>query len=294
MKHRILISESKLVEMIKLIVENEIDISEFEDSDFLDAFIVVFKKWVHSKIGDKMNDYPMSFLVKKYVIEFFKTFDQSYKRESWRGEVDVRDFINFGKFIVKRQLHRVPSLKKNLKFTEKFKKQIDYLLSKLGIPDYWTLELIETSPYKIQPQIHVDFEKMIRSNHNTEISPNSVIAKFKTALQDYMGVKFGNPLHGELQFDYADVKMSSPDKWILSVFNKEIKKSIKQNCDKGGNIHSIKLKVENSFRVSIGITYKSSVRYGSSSGMIKASTRTCVKEYVQDVLGYKNISIENI
>lgn len=290
MKQTILISESKLVEMIKLIVENEIDLSEFEDSDFIDVFIIVFKKWIHSKIGDEINNYPISFLLKKYSSDFFKTFDQSYERKNWEGDISTRDFIRYGREIVKRKLYKLPTLKKGVKFTEKFAKQLDYLLSRLKVPSFYTIKLVEQSPYKIEPTVDINFEEMIKYDRKVEEinSPSVVINKLKRSLIDYMGVKFGSPAHGQLQFNYPTVNMSSSDLWVESVFNKQIKKQIKENCNKEGYIHSLKFKVKD-FSAEIVITYKSKTPSFSS----KTQTRNCIEEYVQNVLGYKNISVSN-
>jgi len=80
MKKAILLKESELINMIKTIAEQvEVDLDQYDDSDFIDVFVFVFRNWINNKLGDEAKKYPFSFLVKKYGQRFLEdTFADKY------------------------------------------------------------------------------------------------------------------------------------------------------------------------------------------------------------------------
>ena len=281
MKQRILITESKLIEMISLIIENEIDISDFEDSDFIDAFMIYFKKWVRNKIGDDVETYPISYLIKKYSKEFFT----EVVGRPHGYHIGVYDFIKVGQKIVQSQLHTIPSLRKDIKFTEKFGKKLEYLVSKSNIPDYMTLTIEEPSPYTIVPRVVIDYDKLIRYE-GENVDAFQIVNRIKKYIQQYIGIKEGNPAHGELRFKPPIVSSTTNfEMFSKSIFNTGIKKNIKTNCDTDKLIRAFQISL-NGNRIEMVIKFKS-----EAVSTQKRLIKSCVSDYLKNVLGYKNISV---
>ena len=58
------------IKRIANIVKEQIDVSEYEDSDFIEVFVKYFRPWIKKFHGDEVGEYPMSHLVAKYLKDF--------------------------------------------------------------------------------------------------------------------------------------------------------------------------------------------------------------------------------
>ena len=115
---------------------------------------------------------------------------------------------------------------------------------------------------------------------------NSIHSRFKSLLENYLGVEFGNPVHGKINLNF-NIKIENEDEWVKNVLNKEIKKHIKQMPD-GNYVHSIRFEPKTD-KAYMRIVYKED----SSRRMRRYEFRNKVIEYLKG-LGYTKIDVDNV
>jgi hypothetical protein len=59
------------------IIFESIDVTQYNDEDFVEVFVMEFRPWIRKNHGDEVGEYPMSLLVKKYINEFANEFGLS-------------------------------------------------------------------------------------------------------------------------------------------------------------------------------------------------------------------------
>ena len=52
------------------IIFESIDVTQYNDEDFIEVFVMEFRPWIRKNHGDEVGEYPMSLLVKKYLDDF--------------------------------------------------------------------------------------------------------------------------------------------------------------------------------------------------------------------------------
>jgi hypothetical protein len=239
MKKVITLTESELVNLIGRIVE-DIDISNYEESDFYDAFISHFKPWVIKTHGEEVLKYPLSYLSGKYSKEFTKSIGMNTDEEN--GQKTIR---NIGRYILSKELHRYSSPVKTTKFTEKYKKPLEALIKSLDLPKYISIKLYEEDNYKVFVQFYIDFPKLMNSDATNRKPIKDYFQKLRNDIRMLLGVKFGNAHHGELELysvtlDTEHDGEGSIDWWVQNVLNKEIKSQIRNIPNSKKILHSIK------------------------------------------------------
>ena len=211
-------------------IEND-ELDEYHDVDFIEVFISFFKRWVSDKLGEDVSKYPFSHLVKKYAKSFTKQFDITNDEDDDDDDVDFyisrNTMIRLGKELVRKSLYKLPTLRKEQSFTEKFGKFLDRIKKSLGLPAFTTLEFTEPKNYNLHATLKVNFPEMLKSDEKFTLSSWSLHDKISKYLENYLSVKFGNPIYGELFFR-ADLEYEGMHEWIKDDFNKKIKKGIKQ------------------------------------------------------------------
>lgn len=292
MKKIVTFEESELINMVKTIAEQvNQDLSRYDDNDFSDAFFFIFRNWLGNKIGEDVKKYPFSYLLKKFGQEFLKeTFGDKFEKYfsvSQYGEPSFSrsEIPRIGKKLIQVGAHTLPSLRQEEKFTELYSKHIARLVKMLNLPSYARLELIEPTPQEVNANLYIDYPSFLKSTEPT-INEYNIEKKFKSLLEDYLGVEFGSPVHGEISLSFS-LMLENEDKWVKNVLNKEIKKHIKQMTD-GNQVHSIRFEPKTS-RASLRIVYKE----GSSRRMHQFEFRNKVSEYLKG-LGYTKIDVENV
>ena len=65
-----IITESHFNHYLHIIAEQEEELDYYDDEDFIEIFFEYFRPWVKSTHGEDAGRYPMSYLLKKYYIEF--------------------------------------------------------------------------------------------------------------------------------------------------------------------------------------------------------------------------------
>ena len=293
MKKIITFGESELINMVKTIVEQvNKDLNQYDDNDFTDVFFSLFRNWASNKLGEEVKKYPFSYLLNKFGKEFLEeTFGDKYK-EYFHG---VREFSfnsnytisKIGRRLVEFGAYTLPSLRQEKKFTERYGKAISHLVETLDLPSFARLELVEDKPYDIVATLYIDYPSYLKSeepsigNYN-----NSIQARFKSLLENYLGVEFGNPVHGKINLNFI-TKIENEDEWVKKVLNKEIKKHIKQ-MPNGNYVHSIRFEPKTD-KAYMRIVYKED----SSRRMHQYEFRNKVKEYLKG-LGYTKIDVDNV
>jgi hypothetical protein len=281
--NKITLNKSEMIKFVSMIVE-QVNLDGYTDEDFVEVFVNLFRPWVKSKHGDEVGRYPMSYLIKKHLEEFAS--DNKIELQRFYGG-DLKKIIEIGRQIVSNGAYQLPSLNSNKKFTERFKKPFLFLVDNLKLPDFINLQFDEETPNRVRGEVIVDFPKMIKSSDGKK-SPYTISKKLLQSFEDYLGVEFGSPVHGKLDF-YLNTTPTyvGLDEWIKKEFNKNIKKQIKELPLAERNISSLKFILStNHLKAEIKIGWKRDSRYGEHH-KIKEEVRNILKS-----MGYNTEILE--
>jgi hypothetical protein len=286
----ITLKESELFNMVKNIVEQvEVDLSQYDDNDFTDAFVFLFRNWIVNKLGDESKKYPFSFLLKKYGQKFLEeSFGDKYSKYFSDRDVDFSRYMipRIGKYLIQSGVHSLPSLRGEEKFTEKYGKHLQRLIKQLEIPSWVKIEIKEDIPNDVVVNLIVDYPSYLKESSSL-LNQYTLQKKLKTILEDYLGIEFGNPVHGELRLN-LNVLSENEEAWVKNVLNKEIKKHIK-SMPNGKYVHSIRFEPKINGSSELRIVY----REHSHRHMHLYEFRNNVREYLKG-LGYHKIDVENV
>ena len=226
MKKVLSLTESELIKVINRIVESYSD-DVYNDEDYVEVFLKYFRPWVKKNHGDEVGEYPLSYLVKKYIGEFALDNGINPDNNIFSYKNNLANAANVGKNLVKQGKHKLPSLRSQEKFTEKYKKPLEFFISELNLPDYIKFDLIEENPYNILVVFDVNWEGLIKYQGTEKIKPDAVVKELTQRISDFLGIEIGNPTYGQLSLklkkDYVGI-----DEWIKKTLNKEIKKKFRE------------------------------------------------------------------
>lgn len=247
MNKTILISEAQLTKMVKLIVE------QYSNEDYIEVFFHYFRPWIKEKHGEEISEYPISYLVKKYLKEFITHYGID-DRLCYRDNISNISYI--GRELVQKGVHKLKTLRVNKKFTEKYKRAIEIFKEGLNLPEYISLIIVEKEPFDVNMHFSVSWQRLIKNNSNPP-NLNTIAKDISFNIENYLGVERGNPEHGELKLNIStNAKYVGLEEWIKKVLNQEIKKKIKE-LSNSSVIHRIKFEArENSLGGDIRIIYK--------------------------------------
>jgi hypothetical protein len=281
---KITLNESEMINFVSMLIE-QVNLAGYTDEDFIEVFVNLFRPWVKSNHGDEVGKYPMSYLVKKYIDEFITDI---------KVDVDIRyisglnKFVKIGREIVRGGIYQLPSLNSGKKFTEQYKKHLEFIISTLNLPEYINLKFTEDIPNKVYGEAIVDFQKLLKSQDNPP-TIRQIAINLTKFFESYLGIEFGSPVHGKLDF-YLN---STPtyvglDEWTKNEFNKNIKKQIKQLPSAERNISSLKLilNTDNHLKAEIKIGWKRDSRWND-----QRSIKDSVKEILSN-MGYNTEILE--
>ncbi len=237
MKKTLTLNESELVGVINKIVESYNNDS-YDDSDYIEVFLNFFRPWVKEKHGDEISNYPLSYLVKKYISEFVQDFEIDPTSTILGYRDNIRNVAAVGKALVQKGKTKLASLQSKEKFTEKYKKQLDFLVKKLELPDFIKLDFVEETPYNVIGRIRVDWEKLIKYPTNKTFRANDISRELKNKIENFLGVELGNPTYGQLSLTFNKAYVGVED-WVKKTLNKEIKKEIR-SLPRASILHAIK------------------------------------------------------
>ena len=240
MKKILTLTESELIGVVRRITE-QVNLEDYSAEDFFDVFFQVFRQWIFEKLGEDYKKYPMSLLLKKYGPDF--AVEKGLVHRGARSEFDSSHYSleHYGKELVKKAHYTLPSSYKDEKFTEKYAKAIPHFVSMLELPSFVNLQFVEDRPNRVKLYINVNYDEWMKSPKKFSISEYSILSKLKKIFEDFGGVDFGNPAHGEVEMNYSSMKDSVADEWVKKVLNKTLKKSIRE-LPIGHLLHSIRFK----------------------------------------------------
>ena len=283
---RLILSESELVSLIKTIMEQDnFDFSDVDDLDYYDALFLMFRNWIQNNLSDSEKDAPISYLLDKYGKKFVSelvgdgiiVLDNDFEISRWNIPRIVQAMVRKG-------VYKFPTKRKEEKFTEKFKRQIEYFINELNLPPWAKINLTEKNPYNVNYHMVIDFPQMIKSEKEQHASSHSVEGKLKNYIQGYLGVEFGNPNYGHLDLHKNNTQFDNLDTWVKEVLNKEIKTKIRA-LPYGRNVHSIK------FEPKEGVSDLKIIFKGHASWNGKSEFKQAADKLLKD-MGFKRIRIQ--
>jgi hypothetical protein len=232
-----IITESHFKHYVSVISEQKDDeLESYSDEDFIEVFFNYFRPWIKSNHGDEISQYPLSLLLKKYYQEFCEYLGLKDEEDEFRY---YSDLIKIGKALIKKEQHKLPTLRPVSKFTEKHSKQIQSLLKLLKMPEWLTVSFEERLPYKVLMRFNIDFPSMMKIGGG-EQNISTYFYEFTELLENYMGIKVGSPSHGDLDIDNT-ISLNGVDEFNKPKFQKELKTQIKSLLTGHKDIHTIKL-----------------------------------------------------
>ena len=202
---------------------------EYDDLDYISAFVKVYNEWIQDRFEIDVSKYPFSYLLKKYNKEFY----EEVLGDEYEDEDDIPELDRWGiPRVVERLLEmgkvKLPSMQPETKLTEMFGDVILNYLKRMEIPSYYTIELEEKTPFYINIKGTINFKEMMETpGKRPKISAESIEKQIKKFLTGYMGLEIGNPLHNEVNLDYDNFQFTHYDEWKKNVFDKELRKGIK-------------------------------------------------------------------
>ena len=241
MKNVLILTESELIKVINRIVESYTD-DVYNDEDYVEVFLKYFRPWVKKNHGDEVGEYPLSYLVKKYIAEFAVDNGMHPDNVIFGYRNNLSNAANVGKKLVQLGTHKLPSLRSQEKFTEKYKKPLEFFIRELNLPDYIKFELIEGTPYNILARFDVDWEGLIKYQGTEKIKPDAVIKELTQRITNFLGVEIGNPTYGQLSLK-LDKNYIGVDEWVKKTLNKEIKKKFRE-LPNSRILHAIKFETK--------------------------------------------------
>jgi len=262
MGRKITLNQNEMRKFVSMIVE-QVDVNGYSDEDFIEVFVQNFRPWIRQYHGEEVSKYPMSLLVKKYIDDFSKYHDIV---DRYYGS-GITKLSRIGRELAIQGKHVLPNLSGDQKFTEKFRRPLTFITEYLDFPSYITLKFTEPSTYKVNCDIIIDWEKLIKSNKRVDV--HSISTQLKKYLGDYFGVEFGSPQHGHLEFWVNSTpKYNGREEWIKTIFNKQIKKELKTIPNAEDTISSLKFISDDSrMYANIKIGWKRSSRWTNQSAI---------------------------
>lgn len=240
MKKILTLTESEFIGMVKRIAE-QVNLDDYSAEDFFDVFFQVFRQWILEKLGEDAKKYPMSLLLKKYGPEFVE--QKGLVHRGRREDFDSSHYSleHYGKELVRKSHFTLPSSYRNEKFTDRYAKAIPHFISMLNLPSFMNLSFEEKEPNRVRVSFDVNYDEWMKYPERATVHEYSLTEKLKRIFENFGGVEFGNPAHGEVEMTYNSFKENGADEWVKKVLNKTLKKSIRE-LPIGHLLHSIRFK----------------------------------------------------
>ena len=281
-----IITKSHFKHYVSIITEQEDDdendkLESYTDEDFVEVFFNYFRPWIKTNHGDEVGQYPLSFLLKKYYQEFCKYSGVDIDDDD--DFFNYRDLVKIGKALIKKEQHKLPTLRPVSKFTEKYSRQIQSLLKFLNMPEWLTVSFEEKTPFKVMMTFNVDFPSMMKIGGG-EQKISSYFHEFTEQLENYMGIKVGSPSHGELDINTTTL-LNGVDEFSNPKFEKELKTQIKSLPINNKDIRSIKISLSDR-----GMTVK--LNFGKSVDYYeKSNHRVSIKNFLSTMYSGDKIKV---
>lgn len=258
MGQKIIIGEGQYKKMLKYLKE-DYNFDNYDDLDWFDAFLTIFKSWIKNSKGEEFLKYPVLFLSKKFGDEFLTdTFNDEELREyglrDYHGdlaELTRWNVSNVVKGAVRKGIYQLPSLAQEEKFTEKYGPMIDSIMSEIDIPKFITINFTEDEPQKVKGIVKFDFLEWMRYPEKKNANVDRLRKTVEHYLESYLGVEFGNIAHGQTQLTFNNASdYHAQQDFIKTKLNKVIK-PVFRNLPLGNKIKAIRTEFSDS-----GLTLK--------------------------------------
>lgn len=274
MKKRLTLNESELIKVINKIVESYGE-TQYDEEDYFEVFLQNFRPWVRKNHGDEVGEYPMSFLIKRYLKEFVLENGLRTEEVIFSYRSSITNAVNVGKILVKLGKAELKSLTPQEKFTVRYKKPLDYLIAQMGLPDYIEVVLVEDNPYEVSCSLKVDWVRSIKDNNlDKRYSSNTIVLEIQNSIRNFLGVEMGKSFHGNLNFKGNRIVYVGLEEWVKKVLNKEIKKKIKE-LPNSRILHAIRFEAESS---SIGGFLKFSFNAQIGQNLLMSDSKSLLKD----------------
>jgi len=281
-----IITESHFKHYVSVITEQEDDdeydeLESYTDEEFVEVFFNYFRPWIKSNHGDEVGQYPLSFLLKKYYQDFCKYSGVDIDDDE--EFLSFHDLVIIGKALIKKEQHKLPTLRPVSKFTEKNSRQIQSLLTFLNMPEWLTVSFEERSPHKVIMSFNVDFLSMMKIGGGEE-NISTYFNEFTEQLENYMGIEMGSPSHGDLDIENT-MSLNGINEFSSPKFQKELKTQIKSLRMGHRDIHSIKIRLSDR-GMNVQINFGRSVGWSERRQSVVA-----IKDFLSSMYSEDKISV---
>lgn len=284
------LNEYYINRLVKLIKEDEeIDLEGYQDVDLWDVFLGVFKKWIVENKKLNLEDYPLSFLLKKYAKEFrnfYKLHNRPDEEEDDYDDDDDdwsfnfrREPKDFGARLIRKGIAKLPTLRKKESFIERYGPFLERMKRSFELPNYVNLEFKEPKNYVLDTTLNIEFEKMLQTPDDFRPDKYRMKEKMSHYINSYLGVPTDSPVMGGIMINYPHINYIGQEEWEKKSLVK-IKKGIKE-LPNSNLIHRIRVEYGEG-KITLKFIFKSrSYRTWENFQKLKTDIRAFI-----DTLGY--------
>jgi hypothetical protein len=223
---------------INLLIES-LSLDDLDSEDIKDVLNVFFRNWLEEKKPEiNQKRFAITYLWKRYYKEFIKDIDFSIDSDEDEDDYEYNyRKMDILKHLLDRQSLEIPTYHEHESlFLDVYRKNFEFLIKRLNLPDYIKLEFREDKPYQIFCNVIVDFVSMIKSDVRIP-SEYNLQEDLNKLLKNYMGLPIGEAKFGNVEITVEDFVFSGYGDWIKKDFPL-IKKNIKKTL--GDRVRAIR------------------------------------------------------
>lgn len=202
---------------------NQQDIRNLTSEDIQDywsQFVRFYANATGYNFGPKV---PISFLTKKFGNEIIKRYELNVDSVS---QYSIKRIVPE---LIQKGAIEIETTRPLEKFTEKFEKVISKFLSQIDFNQNFKIKFVEQTPYDVGFLIEIDIEDWLKSSQDDKQNASQIYKNLRQFFYKFLGTEYGNPIHGELNFNNQGISILNVDEWLKKVFNKQIKSQIKNS-----------------------------------------------------------------
>lgn len=224
------------------------NLSDFlDDNDYAIIFFDMLRDFAFEKNPNLKRNINMSYLLKNYLDDFVNHYGIDNDRLRYvaynkHAEVLGRELYNKGLYDL--HIHAPEE-----KFTEKYGKLLNYLISRLNIPPHVKIDVVEDIPNVIDFIVTAPYSEIVKSDsdtaqlyrnffHNSYSSTQAMQKLFKE-IQQFLNVQKGRPTTGGVELSSSN-QLLNREEWTKQ-FLKDLRARIKSNPEVSEKIKAVKL-----------------------------------------------------